>query len=446
MPKKRKSAPKQTSIKFLVVLVGLLILSLALLITIKQKQSTSPLSLNQLTVNSLNPVFTYGPGELNNLLVRQEVSTTDPNGNTFVNKYYIKGSRLGEPAYIELVSQTDPSNVSRFSSKAGEEWYGSINGYISNCYDIRTNLSSYVGSFCMRNNKVYNSSDYAYAAHPVGGPNDSLMKISYMYQYPQLSPARAISSITLAYDKNQTPTFQPSHWQWVLDTNLANTSISSVNYWLLANGDICKDQYVFLTVAQNTADTNQRVFIADKFGDQCWYRANDSVSHELFFNQSYLGMTKVNLPPTPPSPTPSSTPAPSPTPRPTPSPTPQPPVANQAPIIKTGILPTGIANIQYSATIAAYDSDSGTSQGITITASGLPTGLSLKPCFNRYSGSTLTTSCTISGKPIRAGSYQVTFKATDWQGASSIKTLPLNIVKSNPRIIPIDPRPTPVAQ
>ena len=98
----------------------------------------------------------------------------------------------------------------------------------------------------------------------------------------------------------------------------------------------------------------------------------------------------------------------------TPTPT---PVINYVPVITTTSLPSGRVNHSYSAKVTATDKNSGDT--ITMTASGLPTGLIFKKVSNY--------SYTITGKATYKTTASVIIKATDNKGASSQKTFSLMI-------------------
>ncbi len=89
--------------------------------------------------------------------------------------------------------------------------------------------------------------------------------------------------------------------------------------------------------------------------------------------------------------------------------------------INTIALKQGVVNTRYSFTLQA----SGTGQ-IKWQASGLPRGLSLR--YNKYKGT-----ATISGTPLKAGRFDVTFTVSGTWG-SQVKTLPLVIQNVAPQI------------
>ncbi len=85
-------------------------------------------------------------------------------------------------------------------------------------------------------------------------------------------------------------------------------------------------------------------------------------------------------------------------------------VTQQAPVISTGSLPDGMVGVAYAASLAA----TGGVPPYTWAASGLPSGLGLS-------------GATIAGTPAQAGQFSVRVQVTDAFGASSSKTLSLNI-------------------
>ena len=88
-------------------------------------------------------------------------------------------------------------------------------------------------------------------------------------------------------------------------------------------------------------------------------------------------------------------------------------VISTAVVINTNSLAAAALNSSYTGSLSV----SGGSGSYTITASGMPTGLSVNP-----------TSGVISGTPTVSGAYSVGFTVTDSNGLAASKTLTLNVV------------------
>lgn len=110
-----------------------------------------------------------------------------------------------------------------------------------------------------------------------------------------------------------------------------------------------------------------------------------------------------------------------------PIPTPT-PISNNPPVITTNFLTSGVVGRYYSSTISGRDPDP--TDNLTMTVSNLPPGISFRqPCTGRRS-----VSCSLSGRPIKAGIWQVNIRLEDNRGGVATKTLPLKInVPPKPR-------------
>ena len=118
-------------------------------------------------------------------------------------------------------------------------------------------------------------------------------------------------------------------------------------------------------------------------------------------------------------------PLPSPSQTPTPSPTP-PSGRNSPPTITTTSLPNAQVGVYYQAVVGGTDPDP--DQLLSLTANGLPDGLSIGPCAVTAPGSPSSgISCNIVGTPTLAGRNSVSFTISDNLGASRSKNLGITI-------------------
>ena len=97
-------------------------------------------------------------------------------------------------------------------------------------------------------------------------------------------------------------------------------------------------------------------------------------------------------------------------------------------MITTISLPPGILNRQYTATIAGYDLDE--VDILSLTVSGLPSGLRQDKCALSVVRNKAVITCKLAGRPLQAGTYPVTLKLTDNRGGGTSKTLPLKIIRT----------------
>ena len=136
------------------------------------------------------------------------------------------------------------------------------------------------------------------------------------------------------------------------------------------------------------------------------------------------------------TPSPSSAPtptlAPSPTSLPTPtlalSPTPSPPPAvNSPPVItnRSDDLPKGRIFRKYSANLNGYDLN--LEDELKMSVNNLPVGLSLGSCTSKIQGKRKTISCSVSGRPIIAGTYHPVVTLWDSKGGVERRTFNLAI-------------------
>lgn len=113
---------------------------------------------------------------------------------------------------------------------------------------------------------------------------------------------------------------------------------------------------------------------------------------------------------------------PSPTPIPIKKPTPTP--TNSPPIITTTSLPIGSVKRFYSYKVSGNDGD--ISNNLTMYASGLPRGISLRNCYQSVVNNKKTIFCTLSGIPTNGGTFTIKFSLTDGKTWAS-KSLKLTI-------------------
>src|SRR3989339_39351 len=107
-------------------------------------------------------------------------------------------------------------------------------------------------------------------------------------------------------------------------------------------------------------------------------------------------------------------------------------VGNVSPQITTTSLPMAFAGKPYSATMDATDAN--ITDVLSLTATGLPTGLTLGSCASITNSGQIT--CTITGTATVIKSYNVLITATDNQGGSISKYFPLSVV-----VIPVQSGP-----
>lgn len=126
------------------------------------------------------------------------------------------------------------------------------------------------------------------------------------------------------------------------------------------------------------------------------------------------------MPVTPPVTSPVTPPT---TPRPTYTPR---PFKNSIPEITTFRLPNGIQNRKYTMTVKGFDNDK--NDKLTISANGLPKGLTIQKCEQRIENNKKTIQCLISGHPIKPGNYNVRLTISDNKGGTTSKNLFLKIL------------------
>lgn len=115
--------------------------------------------------------------------------------------------------------------------------------------------------------------------------------------------------------------------------------------------------------------------------------------------------------------TPPSTPRPTHTPR---------PFRNSIPEITTFRLSNGIQNRKYTMTVKGIDNDK--NDRLTISANGLPKGLTIQKCEQRIENGKKTIQCLISGYPTKSGNYNVKLTIKDSKGGTTSKNLFLKIL------------------
>jgi hypothetical protein len=99
--------------------------------------------------------------------------------------------------------------------------------------------------------------------------------------------------------------------------------------------------------------------------------------------------------------------------------------SKNAPLFTTESLPDGLARQPYSATVSGLDRDM--VEYVTVTQTGLPSGLSIQNCqssFVPFAAKTMF-SCEIAGTPVRRGTYNVVLTAQDLQGNRTDKNFTL---------------------
>ncbi|MEY2528391.1 MAG: hypothetical protein QOJ05_481, partial [Verrucomicrobiota bacterium] len=126
--------------------------------------------------------------------------------------------------------------------------------------------------------------------------------------------------------------------------------------------------------------------------------------------------------PTPaPTPTPTPVPTPTPTPRPTPTPTPTPTPSNHAPqfVSSPFAMPSGVANVAYTGSIAGRATDADAGDTLTYAKVAGPTWLAV------------ASTGALSGKPAQTnvGTNSFTVRATDRSGASAQATMTISVTK-----------------
>jgi len=92
----------------------------------------------------------------------------------------------------------------------------------------------------------------------------------------------------------------------------------------------------------------------------------------------------------------------------------------RSPQLLTKNLPDARITEDYQAEITAVDAD--TADVVSLTITGLPSGLSLESCSG-----TNTTTCLISGVPTTRGAYSLTATAVDQYGGSAVKRYTLQV-------------------
>lgn len=107
---------------------------------------------------------------------------------------------------------------------------------------------------------------------------------------------------------------------------------------------------------------------------------------------------------------------------------PKPPVSpsvpvNSAPSIKTKSLKSAKVNLSYSALIVATDKDNDDS--LSMTASGLPQGITMINCYNTIQSNGSQAGCNIAGTPTKSGRYNVVVTVTDKSGAEDTQNYTL---------------------
>lgn len=107
------------------------------------------------------------------------------------------------------------------------------------------------------------------------------------------------------------------------------------------------------------------------------------------------------------------------------------PLPNTKPAFWTTQLPVAIMDLNYSATVTAYDND--TNDPLSITISNLPAGLNPQPCqlFTSLIKKQKMIFCPISGEATASGTAKVAITLTDGKQTVS-KTLSLTVVQVIP--------------
>jgi len=98
---------------------------------------------------------------------------------------------------------------------------------------------------------------------------------------------------------------------------------------------------------------------------------------------------------------------------------------NNAPVLRTNFLSSGSVGQAYSYSLQGYDNDK--DDTLTMTATGLPSELSITNCTKSIVGSQARYYCTLSGTPSESGAFQPTITLSDQFGASASKTFNLSI-------------------
>lgn len=202
------------------------------------------------------------------------------------------------------------------------------------------------------------------------------------------------------------------------------------------------DLGAFIYSENDFRQTPNPVYLVPPGGEDSTFPANESWPDDIYGGQnpprgpswspngvwtSQPPMETISIPqtPTPTVSTPGSTATPTPkptvtntpivtsTPKPTSTPTPIPtPVSPTAPVFQTTSLPIVSKNTPYSATVTVTDSTP--SDVLTLSVTGLPSGISLKTCTTSGSGfSGVTMTCTIQGQTGSRGAYNPMFTAID---------------------------------
>ncbi len=136
----------------------------------------------------------------------------------------------------------------------------------------------------------------------------------------------------------------------------------------------------------------------------------------LFGDNVYAGKMPVTAPVTSPV-TPPVTPRPTHRPR---------PFVNSIPEISTFRLPNGTQNRKYTMTVKGFDNDK--NDRLTLSAKGLPKGLSLQKCEQKIVNNKKTIQCLISGYPTKSGDYKVQLTINDNKGGTTSNNLFLKIL------------------